>query len=85
MESKLETVSNAGYEPVGHFILPASSWTEPYYDPLAKRVAKLEPEWAGISPAADVLAEARNEIETFRAYGQYYGYAFFVMRRPISP
>lgn len=81
VERKLAVVSSLGYESVGHFVLPASSWSESYYDPLATRVSEYEHKWKGIRDAEDVLAEARQEISVFRTYSRYYGYAFFVMRR----
>ena len=81
VERKLGIVSSLGYESVGHFVLPASSWSESYYDPLATRVSEYEHKWKGIRDAEDVLAEARQEISVFRKYSRYYSYAFFVMRR----
>jgi SAM-dependent methyltransferase len=81
VDAKLEVVSRAGYERVGHFVLPASSWTDSYYDPLARRVAACASAWEGIPEAEDVLAEARTELSIFDAYSRYYSYAFFVMRR----
>jgi len=81
VNKKLEIVSGLGYQRVGHFILPASSWTDLYYDPLAERIAEYEPQWKGIPEAEDVLAEARKEISVFERHSQYYSYAFFVMRR----
>lgn len=82
VENKLEIVSTLGYEPVGHFVLPASSWTDSYYDPLATRVSEYERQWKGIPEAESVLEEARNEISVFGRCSRYYSYAFFVMRRP---
>jgi SAM-dependent methyltransferase len=81
VERKLGIVSALGYESVDHFVLPASSWTELYYDPLARRIRQYERKWKGIRDAEDVLTEARQEISIFRRYSRYYGYAFFVMRR----
>ncbi len=81
VERKLEIVSDLGYERVNHFILPASSWTELYYDPLAKRVSEYEQRWKGILEAEDVLAEARKEISVFGKGSQYYSCAFVIMRR----
>ena len=78
---KLEVVSALGYEIVDHFVLPDSSWTASYYEPLARRISECEQEWAGIRDAEDVLAEARREISVFRRYSRHYGYAFFVMRK----
>lgn len=70
-----------GYESVAHFVLPASSWTEFYYGPLAERISQYEQKWKGIRHAEDVLAQARQEISIFEKYSRYYSYAFFVMRR----
>ena len=81
IERKLDVLSGLGYESVNHFVLPASSWTELYYDPLAKRVSENEQRWKGILEAEAVLAEARKEISVFGKCSQYYSYAFFIMRR----
>ncbi len=81
VERKLEVVSKLGYELVGHFVLPATSWTELYYDPLARRVAEHEQRWKGNPEAEEVLEEARSEVSVFGKYSRYYSYAFFVMRR----
>jgi SAM-dependent methyltransferase len=81
VERKLEIVTGLGYESVDHFVLPASSWTDSYYDPLAKRIPEYERKWKGIPDAEDVLAEARNEISVFGKCSQYFSYAFFVMRK----
>jgi len=81
VDRKRRIVSALGYESVGHFVLPASSWNELYYDPLAERIRQYEQKWKRIREAEDVLAEARREISIFRKYSRYYGYAFFVMRR----
>jgi SAM-dependent methyltransferase len=81
VEKKLEIISRLGFENVGHFVLPASSWTELYYDPLKERTLEYERKWKGIPEAEDVLKEARTEMSVFREYSEYYGYAFFVMRK----
>jgi cyclopropane fatty-acyl-phospholipid synthase-like methyltransferase len=81
VEKKVDVISGLGYECINHFVLPASSWTESYYDPLAEQISKYEQPWKGIPEAEDVLAEARNELSVFGKYWRYYSYAFFVMRR----
>jgi SAM-dependent methyltransferase len=84
LAGKRAVVSRLGYEPVGDFVLPASSWNDRYYDPLERRAAELAPGWRGIREAEAVLAEAREEIAVFREHGDSYSYAFFVMRRPAE-
>jgi len=84
IERKLEVVASTGHEAVGHFVLPASSWTDAYYDPLEQRAFECAPRWKGIPEAEGVLDQARAEIALFRRYSRYYSYAFFVMRSPAS-
>lgn len=78
--AKLEVIKRIGYESVGHFIFPATAWTEHYYNPMEERIAEKTAEWSGIPEAEAVLKEARNEISTFRRHSDYFSYAFFVMR-----
>ena len=78
--AKLEVIKRIGYESVGHFIFPATAWTEHYYNPMDERIAEKTAEWSGIPEAEAVLREARNEISTFRRHSDYFSYAFFVMR-----
>ena len=78
--AKLEVIKRIGYESVGHFIFPATAWTEHYYNPMEERIAEKTAEWSCIPEAEAVLKEARNEISTFRRHSDYFSYAFFVMR-----
>jgi ubiquinone/menaquinone biosynthesis C-methylase UbiE len=84
VENKLAIVDRLGFEQVGHFILPESTWTEDYYDPMEKLIAQKETEWANIPDALEVIEEARHEIKIFHEYSSYYSYAFFVLRRPVA-
>ena len=34
----IKTVEDLGFKPIGHFILPESSWWENYYLPLEQRI-----------------------------------------------
>jgi SAM-dependent methyltransferase len=80
VDAKLEVISKLRYEPVGHFVLPASSWTDEYYDPLATRASECARDWKGIPEAESVLQEAYDEVAVFSKHSRYYSYAFFVMR-----
>lgn len=82
--AKLGIIERVGYEAVDHFVFPPAAWTEQYYQPMEQRLAEKADDWRGIADAEAVLQEARNEISTFRRYADYYGYAFFVMRRLTS-
>ena len=80
IDEKLKVIADLGYQEVGHFVIPDSSWTEPYYVPLEKKAEELEPVWKDIPKAMEVIQEARLEIELFRKHHEFYGYCFFVMR-----
>lgn len=79
--TNLDRVRESGYEPLGHFALPASSWWEPYYVPLLARIDRIEPELRGDSDAEAVIQGVREEVDLFRAYSDTYGYVFYLMRR----
>lgn len=81
---KLKVVADLDYREVGHFVLPGTSWTEPYYKHLEKKADELEPVWAEEPVALEVIQKARFEIEMFRKYHEYYGYCFFIMRKSRS-
>lgn len=82
IENKLAVIERLGYELQGHFVLPAADWMRDYYEPMAGLLAEKSKEWEGIPEGLSVIEEARHEIELYRKFSDYYGYAFFVMKRP---
>lgn len=84
IENKLAVIERLGYRREGHFVLPRNTWTTDYYDPMEILLAGKSKEWAGIPQGLEVIEEARHEIGLYREYSDYYGYAFFVMRRPVE-
>ena len=82
--AKLEVIKRTGYEEVGHFLLPPNAWTDQYYEPMEELITEKAEDWTGIPEAEAVLLEAKHEISMYREYSGYFGYAFFVMRKPLS-
>ncbi|MBL8889272.1 MAG: class I SAM-dependent methyltransferase [Planctomycetaceae bacterium] len=82
--SKWEVISRLGYKSVGHFILPDRAWTAEYYDPMERLISEKQDPWSHIPEALKVLEEAKEEIAIFRKNSSYFGYAFFVMQRPLE-
>lgn len=72
----------AGFEV--HLIrrLPAAAWWSGYYGPLERRIASLRARAAQDAALAAVLRDTEREIALFRAHGDAYGYAFYVLRVP---
>lgn len=70
----------AGYEPVGHFALPASDWWDDFYLPMEQRLPLLRARYRGNPEGLAAVEEMRKEIAIHRKYGEYYGYYFYVAR-----
>ena len=80
--AKIRILENAGYIPLAHFILPATCWTDNYFDPVAARIPGFLEE-QGHSPAAVRMARLMGEErEHYRKYGVYYGYVFYIGLKP---
>lgn len=81
---QLEQLAKAsGYILRDSFRLPPSAW-ESYYGPVEDRIAALEETWELDPVRQEVLAAMRKEVDIFRRYGDTYGYAFFVLQKPVS-
>ena len=69
----------AGFEALGHFVLPPAAWWDAYYTPLALRLEELrstpDPELRAI------VEETGREIELYRRHDHAYGYVFYLLRR----
>ncbi len=65
---------------MGHFVLPASSWWDHYYNPLEQRIGHLRLKYQGNAEAIDQLASEAFEVDLFRRYSASYGYVFYTMR-----
>ncbi len=65
---------------IAHFKLPESSWWDNYYNPLEKRINNLRTKYKENEEKLNMLDEFYLEIEMFRKYSDYYGYAFFIMK-----
>jgi SAM-dependent methyltransferase len=77
----LDLIPSMGYELLGHFVLPESSWWESYYTPLQSRIDQLRIQYTDDVDALAQLDEEEREIEIYRRYHDWYGYAFFIMQK----
>ena len=77
IESNIEDLQAAGYQPVGHFTLPESAWWE-YYRPIEKRVKLMKEKYKNNDGALEVLHSEMREMDLYRRYSDYYGYVFFI-------
>ena len=82
VEGNLGRIRQAGYDAVGHFTLPESSWWAPYYQPLEARKDELMARYGHREDLREALDECTLEIAMFRRYSGWYGYEFFATRKP---
>ena len=67
----------AGYTVLGEFVLPETAWWPEYYLPMKARIEFLRTRYQGDAKALSVLDECMEEIDIYRAFSDYYSYAFF--------
>jgi SAM-dependent methyltransferase len=81
IQGNIDFIKSTDFELITHFTLPASSWTDDYYDPMEKRIKILKEKYDGNKEALAVLESMQKEIDDFRSYSEYFSYEFFVMRK----
>ncbi len=81
IDEKLKIIEELKYDILDHFVLPAEAWTLDYYDHLESKADELEKEWKGIPEAMEIIKVARDEVDIFKRFHDYYGYCFFVMKK----
>ena len=77
----LDTIKKQGYKIIGHFPLPEDAWWDLYYNPLQKRLKKMEIKYKDNPNAMDLIKSEYEEIELFKKYNQWYGSVFYVMQK----
>jgi len=82
VDENLAAICGDGYDLAGHFVLPDSSWWDAYYVPIMAKLPRLREKYKDDAEALKVLDEHDLEIDLFRKYSAYYGYVFFIMKRP---
>jgi ubiquinone/menaquinone biosynthesis C-methylase UbiE len=76
----LAVIEECGYEAVGHFDLPPSSWWEDYYRPLEQNVMAFRERHREERDAQELADQVQREIDIWHAYSDFYSYEFFVIR-----
>jgi SAM-dependent methyltransferase len=72
----------AGYDVLATHLLPDADWTDEYHRPLAAAVEAVVEALPDPDPAtAEVLAEARREVDVRQAHRTEFGYLALVLRR----
>ena len=81
VNDNLAVIKACGYQPTGHFTLPASNWWQDYYNPIAAKLPAFRTKHHG-NPAAQAAADMEQaEMALYRKHADVYGYVFYTMRR----
>jgi SAM-dependent methyltransferase len=78
---KITILERAGYDLLGCFVLPATSWIENYYEPTEQRIPAFLERHADLPQAAELVRMEREEAELYKRYKDWYSYGFYVARR----
>lgn len=76
----LGIIDQCGYDTVGHFAIPSSSWWDDYYRPLQGNICDFRVRHREEPDAQELADQVQREIEIWQAYSEFYSYEFFVMR-----
>jgi SAM-dependent methyltransferase len=76
----VKAIADCGYEVVGHFPLPPSSWWDDYYRPLQENLKEFRLAHREEPDAQELANQVQREIDIWQAYSEFFGYEFFVMR-----
>ncbi len=77
-------IHDCGFEIVGNFALPDEAWWDDFYTPMEARIVELRSKYAGDHEELTILDQIAAEPEMHRRYSDFYGYEFFVVRRPAQ-
>jgi hypothetical protein len=70
-----------GYELLGHFPVAEEVWWEEYYGPLEDRIQALQVLYKEEREACEFLQREQQEVDLYKKYSDWYGSAFFLMRK----
>jgi SAM-dependent methyltransferase len=81
IKSNISLIQNEGFDLLGHFTLPKSSWIDNYYAPMEKRINELKKKYHDNNIALQVFEECEKEIRIYHTYSDYFGYEFFITQK----
>jgi SAM-dependent methyltransferase len=76
----LAAIGACGYETVGHFAMPPSSWWDDYYGPLQRNLIAFRARHRDEPDAQQIADGVQREIDIWHAYSDFYSYHFLVAR-----
>jgi len=78
---KITILERAGYDLLGYLVLPATNWTDNYYEPTEERIPAFLERHAGRPEAAEIVEMERREADLYKRYQDWFSYGFYVARK----
>ncbi len=82
INDNLYVISKCGYQIIDQFVLPPSDWWDDYYTQIERKLPEFERKYVDDEDARAVIGMELEEMSIHRKYADYYGYVFYVMRKP---
>lgn len=82
IEENLKVISEKGYQLIDYFILSPVAWWDSFYIPLEQRLVSLRKKYHENDEALELIELVQFEIDLYRKYPEYYGYVFYISRKP---
>ena len=81
LPNKEKILKKHGYKPIASFGLPEHCWIEQYYDPIRKYIPEFLDRHDHHEGAKKLVEELEQEISMYEKYKDYYGYAFYIVKK----
>lgn len=81
IDAKLRVLTNQGYKPLGHFILPEECWIDNYYKPLQEIHDDFLARQGHSREARELVDLDMQEYEMYLQYKEHYSYGFYVVKK----
>jgi ubiquinone/menaquinone biosynthesis C-methylase UbiE len=81
IEENLHRIAQTdGYQCLCHVVMPQADWWDNFYHPMDRTIQKMRQTYQDDPDAQAGLDQSQREVEMHRAYGDYYGYVFYIMQ-----
>lgn len=84
MSANIGCLDRCGYHTLGAFFTPSSCWEQTYFDPLRAGFDAFLERHASSEAARAIVENERAEMDLYRRYGDWFGYAFYLARKPLD-